>query len=179
MKPKSMRVPLKALWPPITLIAADIALMVPLYWLGFDLLFAGLAIGLAILVFDMRGRRMDYRNALYHIRLGRDPSRVAKSYQFSWCGRVACQHAAWAVGNETGAAVAGYYHENGYRWFHIFPDNTFSPKSPFLSLRFWEITLKGNSRARFRLEQMALEDRRATPSPQDESQASASIRQAA
>jgi hypothetical protein len=150
--PEALEVPLKALWPPISLILADLALMVLAYfWIpaAFQLLLAG---GLAILIFDLRGRQLDFRAARRHFENGRNPARVAKSYQFSWCGRVACQHAAWAAGKETGGEVASYYSENGYRWYHIFPDNTFTLQSPFLTLRFWEITLRGNRRAVQRLD---------------------------
>jgi hypothetical protein len=139
-------VPLKALWPPISLITADLALMIPAYlWTPavFQFLLFG---GLAILAFDLRGRRIDFRIAKKHIENGRNPSRVAKTYQFSWCGRVACQHAAWAAGNEKGGEVERYYRECGYRWYHIFPDRTFTLQSPFLTVRFWEATLTGNRR---------------------------------
>ena len=145
--PEISEVPIKALWPPISLISADLALMVPSYFwapAAFQFLLLG---GLAILVFDLRGRRIDFRTAKIHIENGRSPSRVAKTYQFSWCGRVACQHAAWAASDEKGGEVERYYRECGYRWYHIFPDKTFTLQSPFLSARFWEATLTGNRRA--------------------------------
>lgn len=143
----------------MTLMAAGSATLVAAYSFGFTIIAGLLAIGIVVLVFDMRGRCRDYHNALHHLGRGRDPARVAKSYQFSWCGRVACQAAANAAGNPAGRAVEYYYRENGYRWFHIFPDNTFTLKSPFLTLRFWEITLRGNNRARQKLEEMEIEER--------------------
>ncbi|MEZ5872540.1 MAG: hypothetical protein R3D32_12000 [Nitratireductor sp.] len=150
--PNAQPVPLIALWPPLSLMLADILVMLPLAIFGFWPLVFALFLGLVILVFDIRGRRADFRNAHRHLALGRDPARVAKSYQFSWCGRVACTSAAWEAGDEKGRLVSGYYAANGYRWFHIFPDKTFSRECPFLTLRFWEITLRGNSRAKEKLE---------------------------
>ena len=147
-----MHVPLIAIWPPLTLMAADILLMIPVLIFGFWPLALALFAGLVILVFDAKGRMADFRNAHRHLSLGRDPARVAKSYQFSWCGRVACTQAAWSAGDDKGRAVAEYYSTNGYRWFHIFPDKTFSLDCPFLTVRFWEITLRGNSRAKEKLE---------------------------
>ena len=147
-----MPVPLIAVWPPLALMAADILLMIPVLVFGYWPLALLLLAGLVILVFDIRGRMADFHNAYRHLSLGRDPARVARSYQFSWCGRVACTHAAWSAGEDKGRAVSHYFESNGYRWFHIFPDKTFSLECPFLTLRFWEITLRGNSRAKEKLE---------------------------
>ncbi|MFZ1815684.1 MAG: hypothetical protein WBO55_08320 [Rhizobiaceae bacterium] len=154
-----MRVPLTAVWPPLALVFADIMVMVPAVYYGIHVITAALALGLLILAFDIRGRRMDFRNAHRHFTMGRDPARVAKSYQFSWCSRVACESAAWSAGKESGEAVSDYYLGNGYRWFHIFPDRTFSRDCPFITVRFWEVTLRGNARARSKLEaEFAAED---------------------
>jgi hypothetical protein len=150
---KSIRVPLSALWPPMALIGADLLLLNFAVYFGYLIPTLFLAGGIGVLLFDIRGRMHDFRNAYVHILRGREPARVAKTFQFSWCGRVACQSAAYAVDDNCGLNVARYYENNGYRWFHVFPDNTFTLKCPFLTLRFWDITLRGNSRARQRLEE--------------------------
>lgn len=142
-----MQVPFKAVWPPILLTALDLLAVLPTWILGWWPLALLLGAGALVLIFDIRGRGLDYRNVHRHLSQGRDPARVAKTYQYSWCGRVACRAAAIEAGRAHGDAVEAYYRENGYRWFHIFPDNTFSLNSPFLTLRFWQITLFGNTRA--------------------------------
>jgi hypothetical protein len=152
--PNSVRVPLSALWPPVALLAADLMLLGVAAYYRLTVPAALFAVGFAVLAFDIRGRIHDFHSARTHLKRGRNPARVAKSFQFSWCGRVACQSAAFAVNAAIGARVARYYRISGYRWFHIFPDNTFTLSSPFLTVRFWEITLRGNNRARQRLEEV-------------------------
>ena len=139
-------VPIRALWPPLTLIGLDLVLMLLSLALGYTVIAVLLAVGFLLLVFDIRGRMVDYRTVLMHLRRGRHPERVAKAYQFSWCGRVACQHAAGSICTDTARTIRSYYEDSGYRWYNVFPDNTFSLKCPFLTLRFWEVTLFGNSR---------------------------------
>jgi hypothetical protein len=126
-----MRVPLSAIWPPIVLFCADLAVMPIAAWLSWWLV-APLVAGAAILVFDIRGRMSDFRLAVRHFTAGRRPERVAENFHFSWCGRVACASAAAAVDSATGKRVTDYYFANGYRWYHIFPDGTFTLNSPFL-----------------------------------------------
>ncbi len=150
-----MQIPFSAIWPPVALLIAAIAATIVTWLIGWWPITAIGVPGSAILAFDIRGRMIDYRHAHRHFSLGRDPVRVAKNYQMSWCGRVACEKAAVSAGAEPGDAVKKYYRDSGYRWFHIFPDNTFSLQSPFLSLRFWEVTLLGNNRARQKLEEEA------------------------
>jgi len=135
---------LRAVWPPLSLIALDIALLGAVFWLGWWPLAVPLLAGLAILVFDTAGRARDHASAVAFLSQGGDPRLIAKSCQFSWCGRVACQAAADSVGARAGGAVRRFYAVRGYRWFHIFPDETFTLRSPFLSGRFWRITLFGN-----------------------------------
>ncbi|MCG6859098.1 MAG: hypothetical protein LJE67_13655 [Salaquimonas sp.] len=124
-------------------------------WIGWDILGGLFALGGIILVFDMRGRRFDFRNVRNYLDAGHEPAQVAKTYQYSWCSRAACHAAASTIGDEAERAVAAYYRDNGYRWFHIFPDNTFSLNSPFLKLRFWRITLFGNAAAKSVLDKAA------------------------
>lgn len=145
-----MRVPLSAIWPPIALLLADLLVM-PVLALWSWWLVLPFAAGAIILCFDIAGRRADFRLAARHLAAGRRPVRVAKNYQFSWCGRVACAAAATAVSPAIGKTVADHYSANGYRWYHIFPDGAFTRNSPFLSLRFWQITLGGNTKAAARL----------------------------
>lgn len=158
-----MRVPLGAMWPPLLLLVLDIAVTAAAVLVGFVWLAIPGAIGAAILVLDAWGRKVDFRHAVRHLSAGRSPERVAGTYQFSWCGRVACLAAAREVGAEKARAVEDYYRTGGYRWWHVFPDNTFTRNSPFLSLRFWRITLGGNVHAQARQTDEFAERERAHP----------------
>ena len=139
-----MPVPIAATWPPLLLLAAAVAVSILSYMAGLWFLAIPAMMGVFILVLDTLGRIRDFRHAALHLGRGRNPARVASTYKFSWCGRKACEAAARSVSREVGDAVASYYRNCGYRWFHIFPDNTFTRNSPFLTLRFWQITLGGN-----------------------------------
>lgn len=140
-----------AMWPPLLLLAGDLSVLALFSWMQWWWLAALPAAGAVILALDAMGRVVDFRHASRHLDRGRDAERVAKTYQFSWCGRVACQAAGNAVSPLAGKAVADYYRACGYRWFHIFPDNTFTRNSPFLTVRFWRVTLGGNVHAQVRL----------------------------
>lgn len=145
-----MRVPIGAMWPPLFLLALDMlvlgfALQMHFWWLAVPA-----AVGVFVLALDAAGRGVDYRHAVRHLQRGRSAERVAGLFQYSWCGRIACRAAARAVSPEAAAAVGHYYRDSGYRWYHFFPDNTFTRESPFLNLRFWQITLGGNVHAQAR-----------------------------
>ena len=157
-----MSVHLRAILPPLTLIGVALTLAAGCWLLEWPI-FAGLfLLGAVILIFDTRGRRKDFHNARNYLARGHDPSQVARTYQYSWCSRAACRAAASLSGAGADQAIADYYRDNGYRWFHIFPDNTFSRHSPFLKLRFWRITLFGNAAAKSVLERAEREAQRKT-----------------
>ena len=158
-----MRVPLGAMWPPLLLLFLDITITVAAVVAGFAWLLIPGAIGAFILVLDAWGRKVDFRHAVRHLSAGRSPERVAGTYQFSWCGRVACLAAAREVGPDKAWAVEDYYRTGGYRWWHVFPDNTFTRNSPFLTLRFWRITLGGNVHAQSRTAEESAERERVHP----------------
>ncbi len=170
-----MPVPFSAIWPPILLLLADLLVM-PVVAIWSWWLVLPFAIGAIILCFDIAGRRTDFKLAARHFAAGRRPERVAKNYQFSWCGRVACAAAASAVSPQIGKLVSDHYATNGYRWFHIFPDGAFTRNSPFLSLRFWQITLGGNTRAAARI---AINNDALDAQEEDEAGLDAKLREAA
>ena len=147
-----MRVRFRAVLPPVLLIILAFVLAAAAYRLDWIFLAALFLFGAVILIFDLRGRLFDFANARKYFSDGHKPRDVAKTYQYSWCSRAACRAAASLAGEVHEKAVHAYYRDNGYRWFHIFPDNTFSLNSPFLKLRFWQITLFGNKKARSVLE---------------------------
>jgi hypothetical protein len=147
-----MRTPLTAVWPPILLLFADFGLLSLSLTAGWYILATLLVAGAAILLFDIRGRGRDYRAVREFVSSGKDPALIAHTYRFSWCGRVACEAAARDTSSSAAAAVRRYYRMAGYRWFHVFPDNTFTRRSPFLSPKFWSVTVFGNRQAQTRIE---------------------------
>ncbi|MCB1462978.1 MAG: hypothetical protein KDJ90_11255 [Nitratireductor sp.] len=150
-----MGVHFRAILPPASLIGLAVLLTSLSLWMGWEIIAGLFTLGGLILVFDMRSRRRDFHNVRGYLDSGHEPAQVAKIYQYSWCSRAACQAAASLAGEEAERAISGYYRENGYRWFHIFPDNTFTLNSPFLKLRFWKITLFGNAGAKSLLDKAA------------------------
>lgn len=170
-----MSVHLRAILPPLALIGVALVLSAICWWLDWPFLSALFLLGAVILAFDTRGRRKDFHNARDYLARGHEPAQVAKTYQYSWCSRAACRAAASHAGEIAEQAVDSYYRVNGYRWFHIFPDNTFSLNSPFLKLRFWRITLFGNAGAKSVLEKAERRD----AARRERRQAEASARKAA
>ena len=133
---------LLAIWPPMALFvtALSVASMpVPL------VLRAAAVAGVLILVFDISARMRDYRRVV--ARLALDPSllnRHVVRYKPSWCQRTVLYWAAdAALGREGRDYVGRQFAAMGYRWFHFFPDRTFTRDSPFLKVKFWRSLIGG------------------------------------
>lgn len=139
--------PLDAIWPPILLmvLAAFVGLISA--WFGIKTLVVLAILGIAILVGDCFGRSKDYLNAQRRFIEARDEAEsleVVRRFRRAWCARVAC-NAAWKRTNVQAPHdpaieehfVAINYFRLGYRWYHIFPDGTFTRNSPFIKSAFW------------------------------------------
>lgn len=145
-----MRAPLRAVWPPLLLLSFTFAGFLVALFLGWWALAWLIVPGLAIFTLDARARGSDYRYAFNHLQRGRAPERIAAIFRMSWCMRIACQAAAATVDPATARAVSEWYRAEGYRWYHVTPDGTFTSQSPLFDALFWRITLKGYDEGRRR-----------------------------
>jgi len=143
---------LAPVWPPLLLALASLALAL---WfpapVWFDLLALG---GFAVLSLDVAARYRQYRALRAALRHAGGVSGRARMLfrraRSTWCTRRAALAAAQAegFGCEARALVAQW----GYRPWHIFPDGSFSRRSPFLKIAFWRavIGLPASDRSLFR-----------------------------
>ena len=53
-----------------------------------------------------------------------------------------------ALGGEARMKVGRQYADMGYRWYHFFPDRTFTRESPFFKLKFWRSLVGGTPEVR-------------------------------
>lgn len=124
-------------WPPLLLAACCLVLafaVSPFLWLD------GLAIlGCGVLVLDTAARYRQYRVLRMALRQANGVTgrarRLFRRARGTWCTRRAALAAAHAegFGREARALVCRW----GYRPWHIFPDGTFTRRSPFLRFAFW------------------------------------------
>lgn len=128
---------LTPVWPPLLLALACLA---PVVLLPAPLWFDVPALGAcAILCLDIAARYRQYRvlrAALQRARGVNGPARTLfRRARSTWCTRRAALAAAQAegFGPEARALVAQW----GYRPWHVFPDGSFSRRSPFLKTAFW------------------------------------------
>lgn len=135
--------PLDAIWPPLALIALAASIGLISAALGIMSLVILAATGIAILIGDCFGRSKDYANARRKFVEARDHDEkieVIRRFRRAWCARVACS-AAWrreyADLEMSENFVDNAYFKMGYRWWHYFPDSTFTKNSPFLKPAFW------------------------------------------
>ncbi len=56
----------------------------------------------------------------------------------TWCGRT--------VMSEVCPPAKWFYKQQGYRWYHLFPDNFFSNNCPMLKGAFWVSLFKGHKK---------------------------------
>ena len=138
---------LLAIWPPMALFATSLtvaSLPRPL-----ALRAAGVA-GILILIFDISARTKDFRRVVERLVL--DPSALDRHilrYKPSWCQRTVLYWAAnEALGGEARMKVGRQYADMGYRWYHFFPDRTFTRESPFFKLKFWRSLVGGTPEVR-------------------------------
>lgn len=132
---------LEPIWPPLALAALCAALAIGVFdafWLD------GLAwLGCGVLCLDSLARFRQYRVIRAALRrengvTGR-ARRLFRQARSTWCTRRAALAAAQAegFGREARALVARW----GYRPWHVFPDRSFSRRSPFLRIAFWRAVL--------------------------------------
>ena len=87
---------------------------------------------------DARCRYQDYKRVKdLFFRFGFD-ARIIKTLLKSRCQRDAAMVAALESGH--GDSCRAFYHGQGYRWYHIFPDFLVSHPQFLLSRHFWEST---------------------------------------
>lgn len=142
-----MLVSVAAVWPPLALLAGALSIAS----LPFPLALRVAAVaGVLILIFDVWARWRDYRRVSRN--LMRDPEllhRHLPRYKRSWCQRTVLHWAAYrALGKRGREYVREHYSAMGYRWFHIFPDRTFTRESPFLRPSFWRSLVGGTPELR-------------------------------
>lgn len=139
--------PIDAIWPPLVLMALAAIVGLIGAWLGIKTLVILAVVGIAILIGDCFGRSKDYLSAHRRFIEARDENEsleVVRRFRRAWCARVAC-NAAWkrtltemphefAIEQDF---VEVHYFRLGYRWYHVFPDGTFTKNSPFLKIAFW------------------------------------------
>ncbi len=135
--------PIDAIWPPLLLLALAATVGSLAVWFGIKTFMVLAIVGAAILIGDLFGRSKDYLNArrrFVEARSVDENYEVVRRFRRAWCARVAC-NAAWKRERHKSDLPADFvknlYHELGYRWWHIFPDLTFTRHSPFIKTAFW------------------------------------------
>lgn len=137
-----------AVWPPVALHVSALALAgIPaLPWP----VRAAAIFGAAILILDVAARLRDFRKVARDLK--RDPELLSPHvarYKRSWCQRTVIHWAAFAALGTAGSKLVRQQFETmGYRWFHIFPDRTFTRESPFLRINFWRSLIGGTPEIR-------------------------------
>lgn len=117
---------IKALWPPIilTLLSASLVSIAPGYWKVIPVILT------VIMVIDIYGRGKCY------LRLYSKPhvaynTKIWDYYGTSFCGRN-------VIKSVCIYDVKEYYYKKGYRWYHLFPDGTFTKRMTLFRLSFWK-----------------------------------------
>ena len=91
---------------------------------------------------DMVARFKDYRNATKTL----SQENILRT--FSKHKRSACQrYAVTAAALHKGIECKGVFRNMGYKFYHVFPDKTFTRKCPFLKLKFYKALLRPTSPA--------------------------------
>lgn len=89
----------------------------------------------ALMCFDIRTRWKDY-NRLKKIIVRYGPDEVyLRVRRASWCQRTSTIAAFAYAGHEEFAIQ--FYDDRGYRFWHIFPDGTFSKNCTLIDVHFW------------------------------------------
>lgn len=98
------------------------------------------SLGLTLIsLLDARSRLQDYKRAkdLFYEN-GFNP-RIPRIFIHSRCQRDAVRTAARDLG--LADELDRYYHDLGYRWYHILPDFVFRRPAVIFSVRYWQKTL--------------------------------------
>lgn len=125
----------RALWPPYVLLGLSLIASYHLFWLEPLVI---------IFLIDVTGRTRSYRKLESFKSVMKSCSRIDSipyfprmwdAYGKSFCGR--------NVVIAVFPLASWYYYNQGYRWYHLFPDGTFRMNSTLLKPAFWRNLLKG------------------------------------
>lgn len=124
----------RAVWPPLTLlsIAAVASLFAPLTVTVPLILFQ------VVMLFDAWARLREFDTARSLMQDGLAVGQLMRKHRHSWCQREMMKAAAASHMKAGDSLVSFLYRAQGYRWYHIFPDGTFSRDCPFLKRNFWQ-----------------------------------------
>ena len=93
-----------------------------------------------ILLFDVLARHKDYKSLCKSLTQENLLTKF-KRHRRSACQRYACKAAA----RQKGLTYKGTFKTMGYKWYHVFPDGTFSRDCPFLKLAFYKVLVFGTN----------------------------------
>jgi hypothetical protein len=96
-------------------------------------------VAVAMALLDARSRFQDYKRAKDLFFENGFKSRIAKIYIFSKCQREAARVAARDLGLLEPLDL--FYQDQGYHWYHVFPDFLYKKPRIILSRRYWRKTL--------------------------------------
>lgn len=138
----------KATWLPTTLCVLFFALAICTFgtWFGFLFSLAGI-----LSLIDSQGRCKDYERALYLLSctktikqageagtpklLNKYARAILRRHRVSRCQR----NAACCAAKDAGFGSQGreYYYKEGYRWYHLLPEDTFTSRCPYFTIKFY------------------------------------------
>ena len=88
---------------------------------------------------DARSRYQNYKLVKDHLYIYGFQTRILKPFVKSRCQRDAAKAAAYELGMLQ--QCKEYFKNNGYKWYHLFPDVIFKKPSILLTKNFWITTL--------------------------------------
>ncbi len=88
---------------------------------------------------DARSRYQNYKLVKDHLYIYGFQARILKPFIKSRCQRDAAKAAAGELG--LSCQCKEYFKNNGYKWYHLFPDVIFKKPSILLTRNFWITTL--------------------------------------
>ena len=137
---ESIKMPIiRAVWPPLALTSASSCL------LGYGLIHTNIpaiAVGAAltaVFTLDTLGRLRDFDKLAIRAKhdVRHHPVTSWRTYRRSWCGRTMYRHFIRKHHPEAAPMIRIMEEAHGYKWFHIFPDKTFTRDSKMLRLKYW------------------------------------------
>lgn len=128
---------IRASAPPLGLAFIALILAVTCAWFNWIIPFIIFCVAVGVLVADALARTKEYWKLRQLLQSGRSSSALRQSLRMkgSWCQRHAATQASLDAGCDPWLVFD--YNILGYRWYHFFPDGTFTLNSPFLSCRWW------------------------------------------
>ena len=103
-------------------------------WLTFPFLIGG-----TVFMLDMMARLQDFFVLHTKAFQGAGSNNYYKTLELMRYSK--CQRNVAIAASCNPNITRSYYYDSGYRWYHLFPDKTFSKDSPFIKLAFWKKTL--------------------------------------